>query len=147
MGSSADSSTSASQPAAALRVLIADDDSTVRRVCKTLLEFLGHTVAEAVNGNEALKAMPRFEPDVVLLDMIMPEKDGVETLREIRGFDTITPIIAMSGGSRIDAALCLRFASNLGAPLVLLKPFTADELDAALALAMERRAEALRACS
>jgi CheY-like chemotaxis protein len=139
---------SASQPAnPSQRVLVVDDDPTVRRVCRTLLEFLGHTVVEAINGAEALKAMPRVEPDVVLLDMMMPEKDGIETLREIREFDPITPIIAMSGGNRVDAALCLRFASSLGAPLVLLKPFTADELDAALAMAIQRRAEALRACS
>lgn len=128
----------------AARVLIVDDDPAVRRVTRTLVQFLGHTTAEASNGNECLKMISAVEPDVILLDMLMPEKDGIETLREIRAADPITPVIAMSGGSRVDAALCLRFASNLGAPLVLLKPFTADELGAALDLALKRRVEALR---
>lgn len=124
---------------APLRVLVVDDDSMVRRVCKALLELLGHTVAEAADGNDALRMLTRFEADVILLDMLMPEKDGVETLRELRRIDPITPVIAMSGGSRVDAALCLRFATNLGAPLVLLKPFTADELDAVIGRAIQQR--------
>ncbi len=128
------SSGSASTPA---RILIVDDDPAVRRVTRTLVEFLGHTTAEATNGHEGLKMFTAIRPDVVLLDMLMPEKDGIETLRDIREFDPITPIIAMSGGSRVDAALCLRFASNLGAPLVLLKPFTADELSAVIELALK----------
>lgn len=125
------------------RVLIVDDDPAIRRVTRTLVQFLGHDTAEAANGNECLKMLGAVEPDVILLDMLMPEKDGIETLREIRMLDPITPIIAMSGGSRVDAALCLRFASNLGAPLVLLKPFTGDELSAAIELALKHRAAAI----
>lgn len=126
-------------------ILIVDDDPAVRRVTRTLVEFLGHTTAEAVNGHEGLKMFTAIRPDVVLLDMLMPEKDGIETLRDIREIDPITPIIAMSGGSRVDAVLCLRFASNLGAPLVLLKPFTADELSAAIELALKNRDAARKA--
>ena len=142
----ASESTSPEKPSAAarLRVLVVDDEPMVRRVCKALLELLGHEVIEAGNGFEALRRVGDSRPDAVLLDMLMPEKDGVETLREIRAIDAVLPIIAMSGGSRIDAALCLRFASNLGAPLVLLKPFTADELDAALAQVIQRRADTQR---
>jgi len=139
MQSSAGNTTAASQGSKAIRVLIVDDDPLVCRVLRTLVQFHGHTVAEAANGNECITQLSAFEPDVILLDMLMPEKDGIETLREIRALDPITPVIAMSGGSRVDAALCLRFASNLGAPLVLLKPFTADELGAALELALKNR--------
>lgn len=145
MSSSASPSTTPSSGTRKNRVLIVDDDPAVRRVTRTLVQFLGHDTAEATNGNECLRMLGAVEPEVILLDMLMPEKDGIETLREIRAIDSITPIIAMSGGSRVDAALCLRFASNLGAPLVLLKPFTADELGAALDLALKRREEALRA--
>jgi CheY-like chemotaxis protein len=137
-------STPSTNPASA-RVLIVDDDPAVRRVIRSLLEFLGHTTAEAQDGFAALTMLGTFEPQVVLLDMLMPEKDGIETLREIREFDPITPVIAMSGGSRIDAALCLRFASNLGAPLVLLKPFTADELGTAIDLALKNGEAARKA--
>jgi len=136
---------SSSTNAGPARVLVVDDDPMVRRVTRTLLGYLGYTTAEASNGDECMKVLGTVMPEVILLDMLMPEKDGIETLREIRANDSITPIIAMSGGSRVDAALCLRFASNLGAPLVLLKPFTADELGAALELALKRRAEALEA--
>jgi CheY-like chemotaxis protein len=140
------SSSSGSAPIP-VHILIVDDDPAIRRVTRTLVEFLGYTASEATNGHEGLKLFKTLAPDVVLLDMLMPEKDGIETLRDIREIDPVTPIIAMSGGSRIDAIVCLRFASNLGAPLVLLKPFTADELSATLELALKNRTAARNAGS
>lgn len=126
-------------------MLIVDDDPSVRHVIRALLRRRGFDTAEAADGAQGLKMIQRYEPHVVLLDMLMPEKDGIETLREIRSMDPLMPVIAMSGGSRIDAEICLRFASALGAPLVLLKPFTADELETNIDLALKRRDDEVRA--
>jgi two-component system chemotaxis response regulator CheY len=120
---------------------VVDDEVPVRRVARRILEYLGYAVAEAGNGVEGLEKVTEFRPDVVLLDMRMPEKDGLEMLREMRALDHTMAIVAMTGGDRADAEICLRVASHLGAPLLLLKPFTTDELGAVVELARTRAAD------
>ncbi len=100
------------------RVLITDDDSSVRFLLRTILEGEGHEVVEAEDGAEALRRAGEGRVDLLLCDIFMPDKDGLETISEFRATLGNIPIIAMSG--RIDM---LSTARVLGAVRVLTKPF------------------------
>jgi CheY-like chemotaxis protein len=91
----------------------------------------GHEVEEAANGADARAAYTRRRRDVVLIDILMPEKEGLETIRELRALDPAAKIIAMSGGGATGAgggANFLSLAVLFGAAHVLSKPFSAGEL-------------------
>src|SRR5262245_40748503 len=107
------------------RILIVDDEASVRYGLRVLLESLGHEIAEAGGGEEAV-AMQRREPaDVVLCDLFMPEQDGLVTIPRLRQLSA-APIVAMSGGtSRLDGRPFLEMARELGADILLSKPFGA----------------------
>jgi CheY-like chemotaxis protein len=115
------------------RILLIDDDDALRKMLRLTLVELGHSVIEARNGREGLEAHARHPIDVVLTDIIMPEKEGLETIMELRRGQTPARIVAMSGGGRIDAQDCLALARRLGAQSVLEKPFTIEQMEAALA--------------
>jgi len=110
------------------RVLLVDDDTVVRDSLTFALEDAGHEVVPAVNGAEGLAALERETFDVVILDILMPEREGIETIREIRKRWKTLPVLAMSGGDKTGWSDFLRMASNLGATDTLAKPFTATEL-------------------
>jgi CheY-like chemotaxis protein len=111
-------------PRPARRVLLVEDYDTVRQVLRCTLEEGGYQVIEARNGVEALSLCRVEEPDLVVTDLIMPDKDGLETIAELRQIASNLPVIAMSGGGRVGASLYLAVAETLGAALVLEKPFT-----------------------
>jgi CheY-like chemotaxis protein len=114
------------------RLLLIDDDDLFRPMLRTTLEQLGHTVTEARNGKEGLDQQARAPATLVLTDLIMPEKEGIETILELRQGWPDVKIIAMSGGGRMADADYLPIALQVGAHAVLHKPFTLDELEAAL---------------
>lgn len=115
------------------RILLVDDDELLRRMLRLTLIKMGHVVIEAVNGNEALRLCQTEPPDIVLTDLIMPEKEGIETIRELRRLHPDVKIIAMSGGGRGSAKDYLVIAKRLGAAHTLNKPFTNEELAGAIA--------------
>ena len=115
------------------RILLVDDDELLRRMLRLTLIKMGHVVIEAVNGNEALRLCQTEPPDIVLTDLIMPEKEGIETIREMRQLHPDVKIIAMSGGGRGNAKDYLVVAKRLGAAHTLNKPFTNEELAGAIA--------------
>lgn len=113
-----------------LDVLIVDDDPEIRRVLRETLEPLECRVTEAVNGREALPLVARHEPDLMIVDVLMPEMDGLETIRYLRSEGHRMPIIAMPVGKYLTAERYSEFAKSFGADEVLLKPFTqADVLE------------------
>ena len=122
-------------------ILLVDDDAQVRATIGRGLEALGYRVREAESGLEALAILGSEEPQLVILDYVMPGLDGAETAREIARISPDLPIIFSTGHAALRA---LRHAAD-GAP-VLEKPFSLDELDA---LIKETLAEArkLRAAS
>jgi CheY-like chemotaxis protein len=122
-----------------LTVLVVDDDAQIRHVLRDLLEAAGHRVLEAGNGNQALGALRRVSAGLVLCDMLMPEKEGIETCTELRRLHPGLPFIAMSGAK--DGANYLRIALKLGASASLAKPFSRQELLAAIAQATVRPRE------
>ena len=81
-------------------ILVADDDRLVRITLRKILESAGYTVFEAKDGAEAIEVFRKRRPDLVILDIVMPIKDGVRTFLELRGLDSKARIIAMSAGAR-----------------------------------------------
>lgn len=111
-----------------IRVLVVDDNEDFRGiVCEMLLD-LGWEVFTAKNGVQALAVLESQVVDVVLTDIIMPDKDGVETVQEIRRKYPTIKIAAMSGGGRVNANNYLDLAKRLGASVTFEKPFRAQEL-------------------
>ncbi len=119
------------------KILVIEDDSSFRNVLVQMLEKAGHTVRQAEDGNKALEICPVFQPDVVLTDIIMPDKEGLETIQELLQLCPNMRIIAMSGGGRVGPDSYLPLAKKLGAKATLQKPFMRDELMAAISDVLE----------
>jgi DNA-binding response OmpR family regulator len=99
---------------------------------KKMLETEAYDVITAGNGMQALLSLQEQLPDVVILDIIMPEKEGFETIVELRRDYPIIKIIAISGGGSIGATNYLKLAKTLGAHLTIEKPIGLAELMAAV---------------
>jgi DNA-binding response OmpR family regulator len=109
-------------------VLIADDDKLVLATYKYPFEQHGYRVLLAENGNGAIKHLEAGPVDVVLLDILMPDKEGLETLIEIRQRFANVPVLVMSGGGSRGKHDFLTVAQKFGATGVVKKPVTAREL-------------------
>ena len=109
-------------------ILVIDDDASVREVVSEMLRMEGHDVAIAENGREAIELLSRRRFDLVITDLIMPEKEGIETISEIRRTDQDIPIVAISGGGRLGPGDYLETARFIGADATLAKPFARQEL-------------------
>jgi len=114
-------------------ILVIDDDEILRPMLRMTLEHLGHEVGEARDGNEGLALQQQRPADIVLTDLVMPNKEGIETIVELRQKFPNLRIIAMSGGSRVTATDYLDIARWAGAKRILTKPFTPTDLAAAIA--------------
>ncbi len=110
------------------RILIIDDEDELRSMLRQMLEQAGHEVTEAVNGAEGIQSYERDRHDLIITDIIMPEKEGVETIIALRRADPDLPIIAISGGGRLEATDFLTMTKKLGARRTLSKPFRRDQL-------------------
>ncbi len=117
------------------RVLLVDDDDQLRSMVTQMLEREGFEVTEASNGVEGLESYADLETDIILLDMVMPRRDGLMTLQDLLASYPRARVIAMSGGSR-GRASWLPIAKRAGAVGVLKKPFTKDQLMDSLAAAL-----------
>ena len=109
-------------------ILIADDEPGIRELAKRALASAGYSMFEAGNGHEAIKVMERVNIDLAVMDIIMPSKEGVETILEIKTRWPNCKILAISGGGRIAAQDFLALAQHVGADETLKKPFKFDEL-------------------
>jgi len=109
-------------------ILLVDDDEQLRPMLKMVLERAGHVVNEAGNGKEALVSYGRQQTELVVTDLVMPDKEGLETIMELRRTYPDLKIIAMSGGGRTGAANYLELAVKFGANHILNKPFSNQEL-------------------
>ncbi len=118
------------------RILLVDDEPRIRDSVRMNLELEAFDVYEAGNGNEALDKLRRFLPDLVVLDVMMPELDGFETLRELRRFSTVPVIMLTVKADERDVARGL----ELGADDYVAKPFSQMVLVARIK-AVLRRAE------
>ena len=115
------------------RILLIEDEDDLRGLIRAHLAALGHTVDEAPNGKVGVARFRSSPPDLVITDLVMPEMEGLETIRVLKRTDPAVKIIAMSGGGANPAGSYLRVAEHLGASAVLAKPFSRCELETAVA--------------
>jgi DNA-binding response OmpR family regulator len=121
------------------RILVIDDDPDIRGLLETALSLSGHDVICAADGVEAL-ALHRATPaDIVIVDIFMPEKEGIETIIELRQEWPALPIIAMSGGGTSGNRNFLAQALQLGATRAVQKPFDYTEVLAMVTELLARR--------
>ena len=109
-------------------ILIIDDDGAVRATLRKVLERAGHDVREAEEGHAGGKAIETRLPDLVITDLIMPGKEGIETIVDLREEYPELKILAISGGGAIDPGGPLEDARLFGADRTMAKPFSMDEL-------------------
>lgn len=119
------------------RILVVDDDAAVRGTLRTLLQRAGYETVEASDGRAGSRMLDGV--DLVITDLLMPDVDGVDLLGMIRKETHPVPVIAISGGGRVDPRSYLEVAKALGAYATLSKPFDLD-----LMLATVREALASR---
>jgi DNA-binding response OmpR family regulator len=106
------------------RILIVDDEPRILNFLTTKLHTSGYETITAANGVEALEQAQAQEPDLIVLDVLMPKMDGFQTLRELRTFSSIPVIFLSAKGTDVDRIKGL----GLGADDYLAKPFSPDEL-------------------
>jgi CheY-like chemotaxis protein len=115
------------------KILIADDEPSVRRLLSRLARSLEYEVHIASDGMEAIAMAEEKQPDIVLMDMHMPQMDGLEALREIHGLLPKAKILVITGDRGDSRA---RAAMESGAADYILKPFELDDVRQALELQM-----------
>jgi CheY-like chemotaxis protein len=109
-------------------ILIIDDDDSLRDALRRTLHKEGYTIMGASEGGRGLKQLAGQSVDLILLDMFMPDKDGIETIIDLRRTHPEIPIIAMSGGAFRGMVDVLHVAKQLGVRRTLAKPFTREQL-------------------
>lgn len=110
------------------KILVIEDDNSFRNVLVQMLARAGYEVRQAGDGNQAVEVCASFDPDLVLTDIIMPDKEGLETIQELLSSHPNLKIIAMSGGGKFGPDSYLPLAQKLGAKASLQKPFMREEL-------------------
>ena len=111
------------------KILVIDDNRLVRDTVQLVLAAAGHEVIVARDGREGIKKFAASQPDLVITDIVMPEKDGIEVVMELRRRQSAVPVIALSGHDSIGTRdLLLRSAECFGAQRTFVKPFDPDEL-------------------
>jgi CheY-like chemotaxis protein len=111
-----------------IRILVVDDDQKLRAAIRRMLEPEGFEIEEASDGRDAMRAFRARPADLVLCDVFMPEKDGLEVLRELAPEFSGARMVAVSGGGFRGTMNLLPVAQYLGAAAVLYKPFERAEL-------------------
>ena len=109
-------------------ILIIDDDKSLRLLLKEKIEKQGYNIIEASNGKEGIDLYHKNNIDLIITDLIMPEKEGIETIIELRKENSNIKIIAISGGGYFNPEDYLEAAEGLGAIKTFMKPIKYDKL-------------------
>ncbi|HEY7490086.1 MAG TPA: response regulator [Candidatus Tectomicrobia bacterium] len=110
------------------RILVIDDEDQSRQMLQQALERAGYEVTTARDGSEGLRRFREAPTDLVITDILMPEKEGLETIMDLRREFPAVKIIAVSGGGRTGSLNFLDIAKRLGARRTLQKPFGLREM-------------------
>ena len=110
------------------RILIIDDEVIIRDLLVNMLEREGHETATASSGKAGMKIQREYPADLIITDIIMLEKVGLETIMELRRNFHDVKLIAMSGGIRIDSETFLQIAKTMGAIKTIAKPIYRNEM-------------------
>ena len=118
-------------------ILLIDDDEQFRAMLAQMLTQDGHRLTLAGDGEEGLRLVEEIQPDLIITDILMPLRDGIETILALKAAGSVIPIIAVSGGRRlISADFNLESAALLGVAATLAKPFARADLRQAIARAL-----------
>ncbi len=111
------------------KILIVDDEPSVLKMLNKMLKDESDDIVEAKNGEEALQICQQQEIDLMITDIVMPEKHGIDLIMEVKNIKPDVPIIAISGGGGVSGRFdYLEIAELLGAKNILHKPFSVGEL-------------------
>jgi DNA-binding response OmpR family regulator len=110
------------------RIAVVDDDPDVRDFISVILTEDGHEVVTADDGLSAQTVIAATPPDLMVLDILMPNRDGLATILELRREGRGFPILAMSAGGMMDSGYLLKTAKTFGADDALFKPFSPEQL-------------------
>lgn len=110
------------------RILVIDDEDSVRVILRKILELEGYEVTEAENGIRGVELFCKQACDLVISDMVMPGKDGLKTILELREIVPDLPVIAISGGGAIAKERYLAVAGYLEGVVAIAKPFTRQQI-------------------
>jgi CheY-like chemotaxis protein len=113
-------------------VLVIDDELAMRTMIERILRTGQHEVLSASDGNEGVALCLARRPDIVITDIIMPDREGIDTIREIRAAQPSVRIVAMSGAPTLNGVSFLEIAKQAGADAAVQKPFRPAELIASL---------------
>lgn len=120
------------------RILVVEDDPSIRRVLRIALSQAGYQVIEAGDGHEAMRLWRDQRADLVITDLHMPNKNGLEVIMELRALSPSTPIVAMTGGGRSNDSELLGDARLLGAVRTVAKPFGLEAMLAVVQQELDR---------
>lgn len=130
-------------PKTRLSIVVADDVAELRQLIGLWLEEMGHTVAHAANGREAYRLATEQPCDLLCTDILMPDRDGLDLIMEVRRTKPAVRVLAFSGGDRfMQAHNALRLAKVIGANNLLSKPFNRVQFVDAVKRVIGQRAEA-----
>lgn len=110
------------------RILVVEDNQDVSNLLAWILSLEGYQVEEVSSAAAAIEVVRSAPPDLVITDLLMPDRDGLELIRDIRRSGAVIPIIAVSAGGRIGPATYLEIAEKLGADRVFAKPFLPESI-------------------
>jgi len=119
------------------QILVIDDEPSLRTMIRQILECEGHRVLEAAEGSEGIRLQKRTPSDLIISDILMPDKEGLETIMELRRQFPAIDIIAISGG--LIGFDVLDVAKKLGARYTLAKPFSLPDLLKAVRSSLEEK--------
>ena len=119
-------------------ILVADDDPEIRWVIRKCLEKERHNIVEAVDGVEAIEKIGETDFDIAIIDIIMPKKEGIRTILEMKQQKPNIKVIAISGGGFVKPESYLATAEAFGAECILTKPFNTTELLGTVGLLLEK---------
>lgn len=116
------------EPQRTLRALVIDDDELVRETIVAILKSVELDVTAACDGEEGVQLFEAGATDLVITDILMPNKEGIETITELRAQDKKVKILAISGGGQVAGPKYLKLAEKMGADRTLPKPFTPQQV-------------------
>ncbi len=124
------------------RILVIDDEPTALDLLRRILEMNGYEVVAAKNGQEGVESFEQHPCDLVITDMVMPIKDGLQTILDLRMEAPELPVIAISGGGTISKERYLAVAGYLDRVITIAKPFAIEQIiEAVEKLLQEQRLE------
>lgn len=122
-------------------ILLVEDDELVRDMLTQILQRASHTVITAGNGEEAVEALKKTKPHIMITDIIMPKMSGITLITEVKNRHPKMEIIAISGGGRLDPTGYLDLSESLGASASFAKPINKEALLMAIDLLLHSSKE------